>query len=106
MRAAHHVADARETEWRLRLPATGVEAGIAGDRLVSLEVAPVKVRGKIRTALHVTHRVDVNGALSRAARLRELTSHVPRDLLQVRVRVGDDAPAAPLVVEQARNHVV
>src|SRR5689334_14287819 len=61
-RRAHHVANAREPERRLRLTPAGIIARIAIDRLIRAKIRPVKIGGKVGAAFHAARRIEVNRA--------------------------------------------
>src|SRR5262249_40549022 len=94
--SCHHVADPRETQRRLRFASACIETGIAIHRLILLEVAPVKIGGKIGAALHSTCRIDVNGSNARATGLSELAADVAWQLLEVVIGVRDDTTTPAL----------
>src|SRR5207237_8743066 len=102
----HQAAHPREPQSRLRLPPTGVVASVAVDRLVFPEFRPVKVSGKIGTAFDTTERINVDRALAGAAGLGDLTPHITGDLLEVIIRVRDNAPRFLLEREQLAHHLL
>src|SRR5688572_14828461 len=75
----HHVAHARQPHRCFRFTAAGVEAGVARDRLVLLELGPVEIRRKIRATLHVARGIHVDRPDPRPAGLLQLPAGVPRN---------------------------
>src|SRR6185437_15630443 len=99
-RRCHDIAYPGEAQWRLSLAAAGVVACIAVDWFILPEVTPVEVDREIRTALHVAGGVDMDGSDARPARLGRFPADIAGDLLQVIIRIGDDAAALALEREE------
>src|SRR5205823_3943515 len=97
------IGDARQSQRRLSLATAGVVARVARNRRVAAELAPMKVRGKIGTSLHMTARVQMHRADARSTRLFHLTADIPRHLLQVVIGVGDHAAMAPFKGQELRD---
>src|SRR4029078_8758659 len=66
----------------------------------------MEIGGKVGTALDSPARIDVNGANSGAAGLAHFHTKVTGNLLQVVIRIRDDAASPTLHREQLVNDVL
>src|ERR1051325_6078001 len=95
-RSCHDIPHARQLERGLSFAATGVVTRGAVDRLVARKARPVEVGREIRTPLHVSEWIDVNGSNARLAGFAHFAADESRNLLEVIVRVRDHAPLLSL----------